>query len=81
MDGSGFAKRFQKSKIEGSNTKEKHMKFSDYTYVRPDYEAIKAQFSDLTDQLAQASDLKQLVHLWQPLPNYSTWSIPSTTSG
>ncbi|HEP1801180.1 TPA: M3 family oligoendopeptidase [Streptococcus suis] len=34
------------------------MKFSDYTYVRPDYETIKVQFSDLTDQLAQASDLE-----------------------
>ena len=33
------------------------MKFSDYTYIRLDYTAIKAQFSDLTEQLAQASDL------------------------
>ena len=34
------------------------MKFSDYTYIRLDYTAIKAQFSDLTEQLAQASDLE-----------------------
>ncbi len=38
------------------------MKFSDYTYVRPDYEAIKAQFSDLTDQLVWLAIWKQLVH-------------------
>lgn len=62
------------------------MKFSDYTYVRPDYETIKAQFSDLTNQLAQASDLettRTLVAAVTKLLNlvdtqYNLWMIRHT---
>ncbi|MBP9623713.1 MAG: M3 family oligoendopeptidase, partial [Streptococcus sp.] len=62
------------------------MKFSDYTYIRPDYTAIKAQFSDLTEQLAQASDLettRTLVIATTKLLNlidtqYNLWMIRHT---
>ena len=62
------------------------MKFSDYTYIRLDYTAIKAQFSDLTEQLAQASDLettRTLVIATTKLLNlidtqYNLWMIRHT---
>lgn len=39
------------------------MSFQNYTYTRPDYEALKVQLTDLTNQLAQAQSGEEAVKL------------------